>query len=228
MPENEAVNHTDTDVMEDMKEKLHAYTYYILIFVLSVIALTFLPTIGSDGELALKLPITAAGWTLYIFTKFAGSLLNLLIFWCFNEQGRSNIRNNPNYIRANEILMRINNKIRLPRSPRKWLSQQYGRKGTLIVISSLLGMFCIANAVLKWDWAALCSYAVTITMGIIFGIIQMHRAELYWTTEYLSYAILKEEEINERSIEECPGTGATELERHPVSEGNGNDSKPEH
>ena len=226
MPENEAVTHTDTDLMDDVREKINAYTYYILIFVLSVIALTFLPTIGSDGELALKLPITAAGWTLYIFTKVAGSLLNLLIFWCFNEQGRSNIRNNPNYIRANEILMRINNKIRLPRSPRKWLSQQYGRKGTLIVISSLLGMFCIANAVLKWDWASLCSYAVTITMGIIFGVIQMHRAEIYWTTEYLSYAILKEEEINERSIEECPGTSATELERHPVSEGNGNDSEP--
>ena len=228
MPENEAVNHTDTDVMEDMKEKLHAYTYYILIFVLSVIALTFLPTIGSDGELALKLPITAAGWTLYIFTKVAGSMLNLLIFWCFNEQGRSNIRNNPNYIRANEILMRINNKINRPRSPRKWLSQQYGRKGTLIVISSLLGMFCIANAVLKWDWAALCSYAVTIAMGLIFGVIQMHRAEVYWTTEYLSYALMKEEEINGQSIEECSGTGVTELERHPLSEGNGNDSKPEH
>ena len=80
MPENEAVSHTDTDLMDDVREKINAYTYYILIFVLSVIALTFLPTIGSDGELALKLPITAAGWTLYIFTKVAGSLLNLLIF----------------------------------------------------------------------------------------------------------------------------------------------------
>lgn len=210
MPETEAVSHNDTDLMEDMKEKLHASTYYILIFILSVIALTFLPTIGSDGELALKLPITAAGWTLYIFTKVAGALLNLLIFWCFNEQGRSNVRNNPNYIRANEILMRISNKIRLPRSPKKWLSQQYGRKGTLIVISSLLGMFCIANAVLKWDWAALCSYAVTIAMGLIFGVIQMHKAEVYWTTEYLSYALMKEEEVNAQNIEECAGRNASE------------------
>lgn len=212
MPENEELRHKDTDVLEDMKEKLHAYTYYILIFVLSVIALTFLPTIGSDGELALKLPVTAAGWTLYVFTKLAGSLLNLLIFWCFNEQGRSNVRNHPNYIRANEILMKITNKIRLPRSPRKWLSQQYGRKGTLIVVSSILGMFCIANAVLKWDWAALCSYAVTITMGIVFGIIQMHKAEVYWTTEYLSYAQMKEEEVNGQSIKECPGTGTAECQ----------------
>lgn len=40
----------------------------------------------------------------------------------------------------------------------------------------------------------------------------MHKAEIYWTTEYLSYAEMKEEELNERSIEECPGTSPAECQ----------------
>lgn len=185
------------EIDRTLKEKIKLYTYYILIAIISIIALVFLPTLGSEGDIGFNFPQSSAGWAVYIATKLLCAMLNVMIFYCFNEQGRLNVKENEHYKEANRILLKINNKIKLPRSPKQWLTQQYSRKGVLIFLSTLAGMFCITNALLKWDWESLISYVITIVIGIVVGILQMGKAEIYWTEEYYIYAKGKEQELND-------------------------------
>ena len=76
---------------------------------------------------------------------------------------------------------------------------QYGKKGTTIFISSALSVIALGQAILSYDWISMLSYVFTLAMGLIFGIMQMKKAEAYWTGEYYEYALEKQknEEIKE-------------------------------
>lgn len=187
----------DQEQPKTIAEALKLRLYYVLIGVVSFIALAFLPFIGSNIGLKWAIPDTTAGWVVWAATRLIISVINVLMFHCFMEQAKINIRENENYKKANELLQKTKKKERPPRSPRKWNAEQYGKKGTSIFLASALATVALTQAILTFDWIALLTYLFTIVLGVIFGVIQMKRAELYWTTEYYDYAVIyaaKEEE----------------------------------
>lgn len=170
-------------------EKWKRYQYYTLIGVLSVIALVFLPMVGSEAGLAWNVPNTAVGWIIYIVTKLLVAVLNILIFHCFIMQGKVNIQDNPKYIEANEILsVNLNDTSLEPKSPKEWSRAVYGKKGVTIFLTSILSAVGLTQAVLTFDLVSLLTYFFTVLMGVIFGILQMNATEDYWTGEYWRYA----------------------------------------
>lgn len=178
------------------------YLYYGVIGIISFIALVFLPMIGSEAEIGFKLPQTAASWTVFITTRIIVSVINILIFHSFMEQAKINVKDNEDYKKANEILKRVKEaNIKKPLSPNKWTAKQYLHKGTLLFISSLLATFAISQAILSYDWMQLLSYILTITMAVIFGVLQMKKAETYWIFEYYQYAI-DYQEAYEKKLQE--------------------------
>lgn len=82
----------------------------------------------------------------------------------------------------------------LPKSPHKWVSQQYGKKGTTIFLTTALSSIALTQAILSFDYVSMLTYLFTIIMGLIFGVLQMKTAEDYWTDEYLQYALMKQAE----------------------------------
>lgn len=179
------------------------YLYYFVIGIVSFIALVFLPMIGSEAEIGFKLPQTVASWTVFIVIRVMVSIINVLIFHSFMEQAKLNVKDNEDYKKANEILKIVKEaNVKKPLSPTKWTAQQYAKKGTMIVLSSLLATFAISQAVLSYDWMQLLSYILTITMGIILGALQMKKAEVYWTFEYYQYAIDYQEAYEKKLQEE--------------------------
>ena len=72
------------------------YLYYGLIGVISIVVLIFFPLIGTKADLNFSLPDTASGWLIYITTRSLVAILNMLIFYCFMEQAKLNVRNNEN------------------------------------------------------------------------------------------------------------------------------------
>jgi hypothetical protein len=62
------------------KEIISAYRNYIIIGILSALAVFFLPMLGSTAGLAFMLPNTAAGWIVYIITKVCIVAINVMIF----------------------------------------------------------------------------------------------------------------------------------------------------
>lgn len=189
--------------MEEIKNNI----YYILIFVLSLLTLLVAPLFGSVVGLTFMFPTTPAAWAVYITTKLFVAIVNVLLFHCFVRQGKVNIRNNPQFLAAQEMLGKLHLTYLSPRSPATFLRQIYFKKGTAVFMTSLLTAFVLTNAILTYDITSLVSYSITIVMGIIFGILKMKDVETYWTEEYYNYAVAKcavqtEEEEKENDLQQ--------------------------
>lgn len=171
-------------------DKVRLYTYYIIIGIVSLIALVFLPMVGSSAGLGMNLPDTITGWIVWVATKLIVAALNIIIFYCFMQQAKVNVKDDENFKKANEILETISEReLRAPRSPQEWTRKQYGTKGLSIFICTILATVSLTQAILTFDYITMLTYLFTIIMGLIFGVIQMKSAELYWTTEYYLFAV---------------------------------------
>lgn len=169
-------------------DKIKQWMYYFIIGIVSMIALCFLPMIGSNVGLGWNLPNTVVGWIVWITVKLIVAVLNVLIFHCFMLQAKINIKEHEKYQEAREILRLTEQKDFVPRSPSLWNKQQYGQKGITIFITTALSTVALTQAMLTFDWMAMLTYLFTIIMGLIFGIMQMKTAEDYWTDEFWQYA----------------------------------------
>ena len=195
----------DIDVAEErssVKDSLKQGMYYIIIAVISLISVVFLPMLGTTLGLGWKLPDTTAGWVVWGVSRAIVATINVLLFHSFMEQAKLNIKDNEHYKEARDILMKVNKKEHKPKSPAQWNAAQYGKKGTSIFLSSAMSVVAIGQAVLSYDWATALAYLFTLGMGIIFGIMQMKKAETYWTTEYYEYALMRKRMEEEQQIAE--------------------------
>ena len=189
-------------------EATKQYTYYFIIGIVSFISVVFLPMVGSEAGLGWALPDTTVGWFVWATSRLIIAVINVLIFYSFMEQGRVNVREHPNYIKANEILNKSkHHALEVPESPQKWKAKAYGKKGTTIFTSSALSVVAFSQAILQYQWNTMLGYIFTIVMGLMFGIMQMKKSEAYWSDEYYRYALMIQEKENkenkEKETEEC-------------------------
>lgn len=183
-------------------DKVKQCIYYFIIGIVSLLALTFLPLIGSTVGMGWNVPSTVVGWVVWCAVKMIVAVINILIFHSFMCQAKLNIKENSHYKEAMMILSRAK-KEHKPRSPKKWNAEQYGRKGVTIFITSALATVALTQAILTFDWVSMLTYLFTILMGIIFGVLQMKHAEEYWTEEFWQYAIIvRDTKMEEAELEE--------------------------
>lgn len=175
------------------------YMYYFLIGFISLVVLCFLPMIGSEVGLEWNIPNTTVGWIVWIAMRLIIATVNVLIFYSFMEQAKINVKKDPKYQEAKDLLSKVKVKKYVPRSPQKWNGQQYGRKGVMIFITSTLATIALSQAILKFDWVSMLTYLFTIIMGLILGILQMKNAEDYWTEEFWKYAQMVKEQADEEA-----------------------------
>lgn len=169
-------------------DKLKQWLYYFLIGVISLISLVFLPMVGSEVGMEWNLPTTTSGWTVWVVTKLIVSILNVLLFHCFMEQAKINVKENERYKEAFSKIYKVATKIYKPRSPKEWNKKEYLTKAVTIFLFTALSTVALTQAILTFDYMSLLSYLFTIILGVVFGVIQMKKAELYWTTEFCDFA----------------------------------------
>ena len=176
-----------------MKEKLKLYQGYFVIFILSLISIFFLPMLGSTVGLGFSLPTTAAGWVVWLVSKLAVIIINMLLFDQFVKQAKINIKDNPQYLEACRIFNTLN-----PEGeeeilePDAFLSKLYRTKGTKVMLTSALSVVALSNAILTFNWVTMLTYLFTVVMGIIYGFITMATVEEYWVEDYYKLAIRKQ------------------------------------
>ena len=185
-----------------VKQSLKQGMYYIIIAVISFISVVFLPMLGSTLGLGWKLPDTTAGWVVWGASRAIVATINVLLFHSFMEQAKLNIKDDEHYKEARDILVKVKKKEHKPKSPAQWNAAQYGKKGVSIFLASAMSVVAIGQAVLSYEWTTALAYLFTLSMGIIFGIMQMKKAESYWTTEYYEYALMKKRMEEEQQIAE--------------------------
>ena len=203
---------------ETVKDKLRQNLYYIIIVILSLAVLIVMPFLRSDLSAGLLFPTTTAGWFLFWFEKGSITAINLTIFTAFKKQGLMNVKDNPQYIAARELMNKVKAKKYNPQSPVKYQAKSYGKKGTTLVISTMASLIAITNMLLRFDYLALISYCITILMAVIFGIFAMKNDELYWTDEYYYWALQQVEEA--KTLDECIADDlqcTTAAQKPPVS-----------
>lgn len=186
-------------------DKWQQYQYYVIIGIVSLVALLFLPMVGSEVGLAFVLPNTPAGWVVYISSKLLVAALNVIIFHCFILQAKINIKDNENYLAALEYLNKIDSgSYHNPRSPEAYFREVYGKKGIAIFTTTVLAAVGLTQAVLTFNWVSMLTYFFTILMGLIFGILQMNQTEVFWTEEFYQYAKQVYEDEITKSLEVAP------------------------
>ena len=178
-----------------LRLKLRGTAYYIIVAFVSIMSMVFIPLMNSKVKGDFIWPNTTAGWILWIISTGGIAVVNMCIFYCFMEQAKVNSRNDEKYKEACEILNRLKaNRDILPKSPEKWTTIQYSFKGTMLLIISAFSTFAFTQAILNFDLTAFLSTLFTLLSGVIFGYLQMRKAEEYWTEEFWQYAKLKENE----------------------------------
>ena len=173
-----------------IKEQLRQFTYYIIIAAISLLTIIVFPLIGSGSSISIEqcFPTTQIGWIIYIIERVLVIVMNLTIFTSFIQQAKVNIKDNPNYLKANEILQRHHPKEYIPRSESKYLGQTYTTKGISLALTTVASLFVIGSAILNYDYMILIATTFSVVTTIVMGVIQMRKTELYYTTEYYDYA----------------------------------------
>ena len=173
------------------------YLNYILIALISIVSLTFLPMIGSTFGAEFHFPQTKWELTLFITVRACASIVNVLIFHSFICQSKVNVKNETKYKEAREILITTKKKNRKPRSLAKFNAEEYGKKGTSLLIGTFFGTLVLTEAVINFSLVNFLSYVFTTTMAIVFGVLEMKKYEEYYVTEYWEYAQMIKEENND-------------------------------
>lgn len=197
----------DNNKLASLREQLKLYTYYILIAALSLLSVIVFPMLNSTADISDTFPNDPTGWVMYILIRVLVVVMNLLIFTNFLQQSKINVKDEENYKKANEILGRCKPKDYHPRSPQHYLAREYAIKGTSLILTTIVSLFVIGNAIINYDYMLLIATVFTVIVSIVFGIMTMRKAELYYTSEYLDYALLIQKSLNEKiskkEINEC-------------------------
>lgn len=165
------------------------YTYYVIIGVVSLIMLIFMPMLGTEIGLEWNLPDTKVGWIVWATSKTCSASFNVLIFHCFNKQGKQNSLNNENFKEAKKILLENDcQPVENPRSPNEYSREIYTKKGTTIFLTTALGAIGLGQAILTFNPLEFIVQLISLIVGLIFGFMQMKATEEYFTQEYLEYA----------------------------------------
>ena len=177
---------------KNIKEYIKLYIYYILIAIISTLSIVVFPILGAGGngaDITASFPTTTVGWTLWIIVRVMIIVLNTLIFTNFLQQAKLNIKDNENYKKANNILLKYKSEVYAPRSPKDYLKGMYISRGIGLTITTIASLFAIGNAVLNYDYMLLIATIFTVIMSVVFGIMTMKRVEIYYITEYYDYAL---------------------------------------
>lgn len=178
------------------RDFINRYLYYALIFVLSAVCLFFLPMLGTEMGMAFVLPNTVIGWVIFIVSNLCSATLNVLMFHFFIKQGKVNIKQDPAYIAANELLQEIEPQyVEKALSPREWHRKQYRNKGISIFVFTVVGTISFGQAILVFDLVKFLSQAITLIFGLVFGFMEMKAVEEFWTVEYPDYARARVKQI---------------------------------
>lgn len=170
-------------------DRVRQWLYYFLIGIISLIALVFLPMVGSEAGMAWDLPSTTIGWIIWVTVKLIVATINVLLFHCFMQQAKLNVKENPRYKEARDLLITVAPKLYKPRSPREFNRKEYSTKAVTIFITTALSTIALTQALLSFDYMSLLTYFFTILFGVILGILQMKKAENYWTVEFYDFAM---------------------------------------
>ena len=195
------------------REAFKNYKNYGIIIVLTLITVTLFPLLGTSVGMTPNYPNTVIGWVVWTVIKIALCVDNIFIFQAFIDQAELNVQDEERYIQAREIVRQYRVGKYNPMSPEERRKKMFSKKIIITVLTSLISV-ALTEALLKYNFADLIAYSLSMIMALVFGVLNMADQEKYWIEEFYDYAInIKEEAIKkEKEIEKLPKLEAFEEE----------------
>lgn len=195
------------------REAFKNYKNYGIIIVLTLVTVTLFPLLGTQVGMEANYPTTVVGWIVWSVTKIALCVDNIFIFQAFVDQAELNVQYETRYIEAREIVRKYRIGKYRPMSPEERRKKMFSKKVIITVITSLISV-ALTEAILKYNFADLIAYTISMIMAVVFGILSMADQEKYWVEEFYDYAISirDEEEAKIKEKEKQPKLEALEVE----------------
>lgn len=206
------------EVRQKRLETFKQYASYGVITLIIIITVFIVPIIAGGitaDDWSYWIPDDTFGWICWWAMKIGTVIGNLAVFALFKAQGKTNARDNPNYIKAKDLLAKKNGeKGFVPKSPAQYQAKTWTTKGISVFLLTGAETVVIGSLIVSWDLMTFISCIVSSITAIIFGIVQMIKDEVYWTDEYLLYAeyITKQESQIEKEENACLSTETKSLE----------------
>lgn len=199
-----------------IKKAVNDYAYYFIIALISMIVM-FVPPLCAgclQGEVGLFFPKTLEGWILWGLVNGASAIGNVSLLILFKLQAKKNSSNNPNFIKANEILNRMAGckEVFIPRSPEQMNRKEYITKSVFIIFGTLSSFMVLSSIVLNFDPVTLISTVLSVLMSLCISWVTMLKNEEYWQEEYLLYAEMLQKKLAAQKAAESVRTPETEEE----------------
>lgn len=171
----------------------------IAVILLSLGAMFLVPLLGSYLLGSVLFPTTVAGWILWFACSLAISICSLFIYFALFNQGKLNVRDEEEYIKAKELHLenfKRMNKEFIPIDPFKWEKKQKIRKGIFQGIGIFVGLLGLGLAVLSWNTSQFISATLSVVMSIGFGFVKMGDVERMWTEGWLEYELYVKKQLD--------------------------------
>lgn len=212
----------DLETRTKRLETFKQYAFYGIIAVILMIVLFIVPILAGGinaKDFGYYLPKSLNGWIVFWAIRGGTVAGNMCVFGLFKAQAKTNAKDNPNFIEANNLIRKQNgNKGFIPRSPTEKATKDWLTKGTIVLFTTAAESLVIGMLVLSWDLMTFLSCMTSSITAILFGIVAMIKDEVYWTEEYLLYAkyITKktQESVKEPETEEPPQEEVKENEEN--------------
>lgn len=172
----------------------------IAVVILSLGAMILVPLLGSYLTGQTKFPETVPEWILYFTCAIAISICSLFIYLALFNQGKLNVKDEPEYLKAKELHLRNferMNKDIVPVDPFKWEKRQKIQKGIFQTIGIFLGLLGLGLAVISWNNSEFISACISVVMSIGFGLVKMGDVERMWTEGWLEYEMYVDKKLSE-------------------------------
>ena len=182
------------------REAFKNYKNYGIIIVLTLVTVTVFPLLGTSVGMEANYPNTVAGWIVWSVIKIALCVDNVFIFQAFVDQAELNVQYEPRYIEARDIVRKYRIGKYNPMSPEERRKKMFSKKIIITVLTSLISV-ALTEAILKYNFADLIAYTISMLMAVVFGILSMADQEKYWIEEFYDYAITIKEEEEKKQAE---------------------------
>ena len=180
------------DVRKQNLEKFKTYVYYGIIGVILLLTTVLIPFLAggiTEQGFDFYIPKSTSGWVIFWVIRIGIVLGNVAVYGLFKAQAKTNIRYDENYIKACELLNKLNGeKGFIPMSPKKKAAKDWTTKGIFMVMTTAAESIVIGTLIINFDFITFLSCISSSITAIVFGIVQMVKDEVYWTDEYLLYA----------------------------------------
>lgn len=179
------------------REAFKNYKNYGIIIVLTLVTVTIFPLLGTSVGMEARYPDTVVGWIVWSVIKLALVVDNIFIFQAFVDQAELNVQYEQRYLEAREIVRKYRIGKYTPMSPEERRKKMFSKKVIITVLTSLISI-ALTEAILKYNFADLIAYSISMLMAIIFGVLSMADQEKYWVEEFYDYAINIRDEEEEK------------------------------